>query len=116
MSRAGKRLLDAAREMREIARGEAKPASVHVPADVDVRAIRRQVGLSQDAFASEFCFSISQIRDWEQNRSRPLGSTRAYLMLIERHPAVVRQMLSELRTSATDSTDSDGNIAVANAG
>jgi hypothetical protein len=38
------------------------------------------------------------------------------LMLIERHPAVVRRMLNELRSSATDSADSDENIAVANAG
>jgi len=34
MSKAGKRLLMAAREMRAIARGEAKPAHVHVPPDV----------------------------------------------------------------------------------
>ncbi len=96
MSKAGKRLLEAAREMRAIARGDAKPAHMHIPADLDVKAIRRSVGLSQDAFASEFCFSVNQIKDWEQNRTRPLGSNRAYLMLIERHPDVVRQMLDEL--------------------
>jgi putative transcriptional regulator len=99
MSKAGNRLLEAAQEMRAIARGEAKPAHIHIPADVDVKAIRRNVGLSQDAFASEFCFSINQIRDWEQNRTRPLGSNRAYLMLIERHPDEVRRMLEELRAS-----------------
>lgn len=100
MSNAGKRLLGAAREMRAIARGEAKPAHVHVPPDVDVKSIRRTLGLSQDAFAAEFCFSISQIRDWEQNRYRPLDGNRAYLMMIERHPEMVRNMLRELLAEA----------------
>lgn len=98
MSKAGKRLLGAAQEMRAIARGEAEPAYVHVPPDVDVRAVRRKLGLSQDGFASEFCFTINQIRDWEQGRTRPLGSNRAYLLLIEHHPDAVRQMLNELCT------------------
>lgn len=97
MSKAGKRLLDAAREMRSIARGEAKPAHLHIPPDVDVRAIRRALGLTQDAFASEFSFSINQIRDWEQGRNRPLDSNRAYLMMIERHPDTMRKMLAEMR-------------------
>ncbi|MBA1145033.1 helix-turn-helix domain-containing protein [Mesorhizobium neociceri] len=102
MSKAGKRLLGAAQEMRAIARGEVKPAHMHIPADVDVKAIRKNVGLSQDAFASEFCFSVNQIKDWEQNRTRPLGSNRAYLMMIERHPETVRQMLEEMRIERHD--------------
>ncbi|TPN45321.1 transcriptional regulator [Mesorhizobium sp. B1-1-9] len=100
MSNAGKRLLGAAREMRAIARGDKKPAHIHVPPDVDVKAIRRGLGLSQDTFASEFCFSVNQIKDWEQNRSRPLDSNRAYLMLIERHPNEVRSMLDTMRREA----------------
>jgi putative transcriptional regulator len=109
MSKAGKRLLEAAREMRAIARGEAKAAHMHVPADVDVRAIRRSLGLSQDAFASEFSFSITQIRDWEQGRSRPLDANRAYLLLIDMHPDIVRKMLGELRESiALNSVDDSG--------
>lgn len=108
MSKAGKRLLGAAREMRAIARGEAKAAHVHVPPDVDVRAIRRGLGMSQDIFATEFAFSINQIRDWEQNRSRPLDSNRAYLMLIQRHPDEVRKMLAEVReTVAAEIADCD---------
>jgi putative transcriptional regulator len=86
MSKAGKRLLRAAGEMRAIARGEARPVHVHVPPDVDVRAIRRRLELSQEAFASEFAFSIAQIRDWEQGRTRPLEANRAYLLLIDRRP------------------------------
>lgn len=114
MSKAGKRLLGAAREMRAIARGEAKPAHVHVPPDVDVKAIRRGLGLSQDAFASEFAFSINQIRDWEQGRVRPLDSNRAYLMMIERHPDIVRKLLSDMRVEmASERANADCDRMVA---
>lgn len=113
MSKAGKRLLDAAREMRSIARGETKPAHLHIPPDVDVKAIRKGLGLSQDAFAAEFCFSINQIRDWEQNRARPLDSNRAYLMMIERHPDVVRNLLEDLRVPAPADDDTTPRMAAA---
>ncbi len=98
MTKAGKRLIAAAQEMRAIARGEARPAHVYVPPDVDVKTIRKRLLLSQEAFASEFAFSIAQIRDWEQGRTRPLHSNRAYLLLIDRHPDMVRNALAEMQT------------------
>jgi putative transcriptional regulator len=104
MTKAGKRLLEAAREMNAIAKGEAEPLRMHIPAELDVKVIRRKLNLSQDAFASEFGFTINQIRDWEQNRTRPLQSDRAYLMLIDRHPGEMRRMLSEMRQSVPDET------------
>jgi putative transcriptional regulator len=107
MSKAGKRLIGAAHEMRAIARGEAKPAHVHVPPDVDVKAVRKRLCLSQEAFASEFAFSIAQIRDWEQGRTRPLHSNRAYLLLIDRHPDMVRKALAEVLTEVDADCDHD---------
>jgi putative transcriptional regulator len=111
MSKAGKRLLRAAQEMRAIARGEARPAHVHVPPDVDVKAIRRRLELSQEAFASEFSFSIAQIRDWEQGRTRPLEANRAYLLLIDHQPNVIRRALAEVRADAAK--DREVELAIA---
>ena len=76
-----------------IARGEAKPAKLHVPAEVDVRAIRDKLSLSQDDFAAHFGFTVHQVRQWEQGRSRPLGGLRAYLMMIDSNPSAVRDLL-----------------------
>lgn len=76
-----------------IAKGEARAAKLFVPPEIDVKAIRQELELSQDDFAAHFGFSINQIRDWEQGRSRPLGGVRAYLMLIEQNPQVVRDLL-----------------------
>ena len=102
MSKAGARILEAARDAAAIARGDKKPARIHVPADVDVRAIRQKLALSQEDFASEFGFSVNQIRDWEQRRSRPLGGARSYLMIIERNPDHIRLALAEIRAAETE--------------
>lgn len=101
MSRAGKRLLAAAQEMRQIARGEAEPAHMHIPPEIDVRTIRKALDLSQEDFAFEFYFSINQVRNWEQGRSRPLGGDRVYLLLIRSHPEEMRRMLEDIRKEQT---------------
>ena len=102
MSKAGDKLIAAAREALEVARGNLEPARLTVPPDVDVRAIRRKTGLSQGDFANDFAFTLNQIRDWEQGRSRPLGATRAYLLLIERDPDGILGMLRAAYMDADD--------------
>jgi putative transcriptional regulator len=81
-----------------IAKGEKKPAKLHIPPELDVSAIRTKIGLSQDDFATAFGFTVNQIRDWEQGRSRPLGGVRAYLMIIDRDPKGVLNMLRAVKT------------------
>lgn len=76
-----------------IARGEVKPAKLYVPAELNVKSIRAQLDLSQDDFASAFGFTVNQIKDWEQGRSRPIGALRAYLMMIDFDPNGVLSML-----------------------
>jgi putative transcriptional regulator len=77
----------------EFARGELKPVRLYIPAELDVKAIRMKVDLSQDDFSAVFGFTVNQIRDWEQQRSRPLGALRAYLMMIDSDPDAVRTIL-----------------------
>jgi putative transcriptional regulator len=66
---------------------------VHVPRDVDVKAIRARLGLTQDEFAGRFGFSVNTLRHWEHGTRRPEGATRAYLLVIERAPRVVERAL-----------------------
>jgi putative transcriptional regulator len=60
------------------ARGEAKQSDyrVHVPAVIDVRAIR-----------------VNTLRHWEQGKRQPEGATRAYLLVIDRAPKAVQKAL-----------------------
>src|SRR3954451_15712088 len=76
-----------------VARGEAEPYRLHVPPEIDVRAIRDKAEMTQDRFASAFGFSVHQIRQWEQGRNRPLGAMRAYLLLIGQDPQFVLDVL-----------------------
>ena len=87
-----------------VARGTAKPSRLHVPPKIDVRSIRTRLKLSQDDFAGEFGFSINQIRDWEQGRTRPVGAMRAYLMIIKRDPNAVIELLRSSRRVAGRNT------------
>jgi len=77
------------------AKGEADKNAyrVHVPEQIDVKAIRTNLGMTQDEFASQFGFSVNTLRHWEQGSRRPEGSTRAYLLVIERAPKAVQKAL-----------------------
>ena len=76
-------------------RGDANPADyrVHVPENVDVRAVRDGFGLTQAAFAAQFGFSKAAVTDWEQGRRRPEASARVLLTVIAREPDAVRRAL-----------------------
>jgi putative transcriptional regulator len=87
------KIMEGLNEALAVARGEAKPAKLHVPPEIDVRAIRAKLNLSQEDFASVFGFTINQIKDWEQGRARPIGDVRAYLMIIDRDPKAVLRIL-----------------------
>jgi putative transcriptional regulator len=86
-------------EALSIARGASKPAKLHIPPEINVSKIREKTNLSQDDFAAAFGFTINQIRDWEQGRSRPIGGMRAYLFVIERDHESILKILQEIRSS-----------------
>jgi len=97
MTKLGKRLIAAAKEARAIARGEADPATynIYIPARIDVKAMRKEMHLSQEQFAHRFGFSPARIRDWEQGRSNPDGAVRAYLLVIKRERKAVERALEK---------------------
>lgn len=49
---------------------DASRYGVHVPADIDVKAIRTKLDMTQEEFAGRFGFSINTLRHWEQGRLR----------------------------------------------
>ena len=67
---------------------------VHVPETVDVKKIRRRLGLSQEAFARTYGFALSAVRDWEQGRRNPERSARILLKIVEKEPDAVTRALA----------------------
>lgn len=96
MSRAGERILRGARQALAFAQGRAAASQyrVHLPDDINVRVIRKQIGMTQDEFARHFGVSKRIVQDWEQGRRVPTGAARAFLTVIRREPEAVRRALS----------------------
>lgn len=95
MSRAGDSIRKGLEQAVAYAKGRVSKKSyrVHVPKHVDVKAIRTKLGMTQQAFAARFGFSINTLRHWEQGRREPEGPTRAYLLVIDRAPNAVQRAL-----------------------
>jgi putative transcriptional regulator len=76
--------------------GTADPSEfrAHVPAHVDVKAIRSKLKLSQAAFAARYGFSVGRIRDWEQNRSPIDMPSRILLLVIDKEPEAIDRALA----------------------
>jgi putative transcriptional regulator len=94
MSKFGQDLIASVNEAIAIAKGEAKPARVFTPEEIDVAAIRKRLGLSQQKFAARFGLSQAMVRDWEQKRRNPDQAARTLLTLIARDPESVQRTLS----------------------
>lgn len=66
---------------------------VHIPKEVDLKGIRKVLGLSQGKFAATFGFSPGRIKDWEQKRYPIDTASRVLLTVIEKEPEAVLRAL-----------------------
>lgn len=101
MSDFGEKLLESMRQAVDIAKGTVPKSGytthtvevVRPPEQVNVKAIREGLGLTQAVFAARFGLSLFTLRNWEQGKRQPDQASRAYLTVIERYPEEVRQAL-----------------------
>ena len=59
------------------------------PARTAVAEIRKATGLSQPAFAARLGISVSTVRKWESNQTRPSGPAKALLRIVGKHPELL---------------------------
>ena len=90
---AGQRMIESARQALAFAEGEAHGCAVHVADEIDVKAIREKISLSQGEFARLFGLSKRTLEHWEHGRRVPTGPARAFLTVIAREPEAVRRAL-----------------------
>ena len=62
---------------------------VHLPANVDVKRIRKRLKMTQARFSDTFGFSLDAVKHWEGGRRTPESAARAFLIVIEKNPAAV---------------------------
>jgi len=63
---------------------------VTLPAEVNVKAIRKRLNMTQSRFSDTFGFSLDADKHWEGGRRTPESSARAFLTVIDRAPEAVR--------------------------
>ena len=83
-------------EAARIVASEIAPSRVHYPVtipDMDVRAARQRLGMTQPVFAAKFGVALPTLRKWEQGKRRPDGPARILLRVIKREPDAVRRVL-----------------------
>ena len=92
----GKRIIEGMKEAIAISRRELPPETyrVFIPENVDVKAIREKMGLSQSSFANRFGLSVYALRNWEQGKRQPDPAARAYLKVIDKAPEIVAKVLA----------------------
>lgn len=64
-------------------------------AEIDVRDIRRRLGLTQEQFALRYGLDLRSLQNWETGWRRPDAAVRSYLKVIDRLPEPVSQALEE---------------------
>ncbi len=72
---------------------EGKTQVVEVADDVDVKAIRLSLNMTQEVFAETYHLEIGALRAWEQKRRRPGKTARLYLKAIAKNPDIFRDAI-----------------------
>jgi len=93
MSTFGQDLIAAMEEAAAHAHGKGKIARIHTVTTPDVRALREELGLSQQAFASAYHIPLATLKGWEQGIRKPDATASAYLSVIARLPQQARDVL-----------------------
>ena len=87
-------MMDGLNDVEAFLAGEHEGFKAHVPQEVDVKAIRTRLGMTQARFSDTFGFSLDAIKHWEGGRRNPEAPARTLLTVIDKNPAAVLTALN----------------------
>lgn len=89
-------LVDSVKDMNAFREGDpgvtARTTTLTSP---DVLAIRRNLKLTREEFASLLNVSLRTVQSWEQGTRNPSGAAQSLLVIASKHPEVVLQSLRQ---------------------
>jgi putative transcriptional regulator len=108
-------MMDGLNDVEAFLAGEQEGFKAHVPQEVDVKAIRNRLGMTQARFSNTFGFSLDAIKHWEGGRRNPEAPARTLLTVIDKNPAAVLNALNPTAFGAVggSSKSSTGRMRVA---
>lgn len=77
------------------AKGKKNKAIIHKPETINVKAIRKKTGMSQQQFCATFGISLGTLRHWEQGLRLPRGTARVLLKVVDNNPKAVIQAVNK---------------------
>ena len=77
------------------ARGKKYKVVLHKPETINVQAIRKKTGMSQQRFCATFGISLGTLRHWEQGLRTPRGTARVLLKVVDNNPDAVINAINE---------------------
>ena len=75
-------------------KGKARGVKSYTPSAIDVQALRKRIGLTQEEFASKFSVSLGTLRHWERGDRKPHGPALVLLRVIEKDDRAVLRALA----------------------
>ncbi len=96
-------MMDGLNDVEAFLAGEQEGFKAYVPQEVDVKAIRNRLGMTQAKFSDTFGFSLDAIKHWEGGRRTPEAPARTLLTVIDKNPAAVLTALNPAASAAVHS-------------
>ena len=75
--------------------GKLKNVRVYKPRPVDIKQLRKRVGMTQLEFSSAFGISVGTLRHWERGDRIPKGPALVLLNLVQKDPQTILRVLGQ---------------------
>ena len=105
-------MMDGLSDVEAFLAGKQEGFRAHVPQEVDVKAIRNRLGMTQAKFSDTFGFSLDAIKHWEGGRRSPEAPARTLLTVIDKNPAAVLTALNPAAFGAAVGSSKPATIRV----
>ncbi len=95
MSKSYKSISKGLQEAVDYSNGKKVAVKEYRPIQVDVKELRKRIGMSQTKFASSFGISLGTLRHWERGDRNPNGPALVLLNLLAKDPNTILSVLQE---------------------
>ena len=92
-TKADRRVIAAVKQARAFMGGDKTAARESEVRVIDVKAIRRNLALSQQEFADAYGIPLRTVQSWEQGARQPDATAQSYVRIIANLPKQVRNAL-----------------------
>ena len=105
-------MMDGLNDVEAFLAGEQEGFKAYVPQEVDVKAIRNRLGMTQAKFSDTFGFSLDAIKHWEGGRRTPEAPARTLLTVIDRNPTAVLKALNPAAFAAAVGSSKSATVRI----